>query len=429
MKVNNTYKTGLRRVILIAFLFASLLGFSQQRVYSLQWEKVTELEMLAMDVTDPTVSREVFRTDTNTKWMYFGGQWNNVGAGAGNFFTLDQSNVITSNTVIGDALGDGSIQFIPASKRVVISGGPLATDGNILDIGDGYMNLNGYFNPDIEAAGDNSLTHLGYQNENYSKRRKTEKALTGSTYTLEDDDLFGDVILYNNQTNDVVVTVPSGIGLVNEYVVFAQYNSGQIHVQMAAGVTGVNFSTPDSQSKVTMYESSVVGYTTIGYVLPYTPCTADPNEFHTQANAASDPNCNEADATVGWSAGTAQVGLSSSTDSDTGTYALRGVKNSSGGGAGYISYFFSATAGDTFDVTWRSKKTNGAFSYSTNWQNCTGWTAFNAPGNGVYEDETESITVTTTGNVEIRFYTDSDGSGVGGEDYFADKLSIVHTNP
>ena len=51
-------------------------------------------------------------------------------------------------------------------------------------------------------------------------------------------------------------------------------------------------------------------------------CTADPNEKHISSNAASDPNCNEANATTGWFQFTSTNSVNSS-DFNVGSYSIQ----------------------------------------------------------------------------------------------------------
>lgn len=158
-------------------------------------------------------------------------------------------------------------------------------------------------------------------------------------------------------------------------------------------------------------------------------CTADPNEFAITANASSDPNCNEANATTGFvqGSGSGTITLTSETATPSvGTYFIS-IDSPSGGAARWADYSFTAAVNDTFTVTWDSKKTQGAGSHATSWQGCTGGPSFNAAGNGVWENETASITATAT-TVTLRFYASTSGAGAAGDNYFVDNLSIIKTN-
>lgn len=159
-------------------------------------------------------------------------------------------------------------------------------------------------------------------------------------------------------------------------------------------------------------------------------------EIHTQANAASDPNGNEANATTGWSLGTGTTAaptLTSDADSDTGDYSLKVMNTLTG--SSYMRYYFGVTAGEIFRVKWNAKSTQGSNAYATAWQNCTGGPNFDPPGvdggsKSVWAAQGDSgngylITATATGSIELRFYGSSSAGGVNGDNYFVDNLSIV----
>ena len=76
------------------------------------------------------------------------------------------------------------------------------------------------------------------------------------------------------------------------------------------------------------------------------------DEVHTSANAASDPNGNEADATTGWS--TKGSTLTSDADSSAGTYALKVV--SLDGSSDRIELELTVTDATLYKVTFDAKR-------------------------------------------------------------------------
>jgi len=161
------------------------------------------------------------------------------------------------------------------------------------------------------------------------------------------------------------------------------------------------------------------------YVLFPAGCTPDPNEQHTAANAASDPNCNEADDTAGWTNAAGEGSFTSdATDPAVGGHALK--KQTTGGSASYCFYSLSITSGDTFTVTYRIKSTQGSLARSTAWTNVTGETTRTATS--TWTEYTENITASATGTAQIRFYASINTSGVNGDNIFVDDLSIIKTN-
>lgn len=174
-----------------------------------------------------------------------------------------------------------------------------------------------------------------------------------------------------------------------------------------------------ASNNVTDTAGNSLGATSIAVTNNVVGCSPDANEQHTESNAASDPNCNEANATTGWS----NVGgtLTSDTDSDTGTYALKHV--SSDGSNDRAEYNLTITNGDTFDISFRAKGTGDA--KMTLWTNLTG-SPNNVSVTGTYTTYNYSVTATATGTAILRFYSSQGGSA--SDEIFIDNLSIIKTN-
>lgn len=89
-------------------------------------------------------------------------------------------------------------------------------------------------------------------------------------------------------------------------------------------------------------------------------------ETHTAANAASDPNENEANATTGWSASGGGVALAAVASPYVGTYALQ---ITSGGAANYIERATTATVDTWYYASVYAKDTTNNTGYLQTWSN------------------------------------------------------------
>lgn len=272
---------------------------------------------------------------------------------------------------------------------------------------------------DIKSAIDELKVYTDAQVGANNDTQIIESAIDG--YTVTSNDLItGRKWFVTSSATDVGISLPS-VASVGQKVSFKAKGVGKINITLLG--TGQEASTKDISAITYIYHGAIDGWLPEGYWDAYTSvsCTADPNEQYTTANAASDPNCNEANATTGF------VGnnntLTSDGDSNVGDYAIKGVATTTSGA--YLYYRFSATAGDTFTVTWDEKKTIGTTQTVTAWQNCTGGPSWDAIGTS-WTSESYNITASSTGDVEMRFYS-SNGGNIG-DDVFVDNISIVKTN-
>jgi len=141
------------------------------------------------------------------------------------------------------------------------------------------------------------------------------------------------------------------------------------------------------------------------------------SEIHTDANAASDPNSNEADATTGWS--DIQVTLTSdSGDPQTGTYALKGVADD--GDTDRIEYDFTAVVGATYKVSiWAKRGAQGTSQFFQNWTNIA--IPQTSISSATWTEYTFYVVATGTA-AKIRVY--AAGTGAAGDEVFVDNVSI-----
>lgn len=143
------------------------------------------------------------------------------------------------------------------------------------------------------------------------------------------------------------------------------------------------------------------------------------NERHTQANAASDPNSSEANATTGWVPVTAIYSVT--TDPQTGTYHLKGVSGS--GSNDYIYKNFTAVVGKSYYVSiWAKRGAQGTQQKISGWQNVTS-SPNEAIAAGDWAEYTYTVTASTT-NIQIRIYAAYAG-GASGDEVYIDNVSIT----
>ena len=145
-------------------------------------------------------------------------------------------------------------------------------------------------------------------------------------------------------------------------------------------------------------------------------CVVNPEEQFTIANAASDPACNEANGVTG--VGTTFGNVTSSTDSQVGTYALQLVGTADNA---RLTFDFAVTSGDTYVVSFYAKQTVGSNGAATAWTNLSGWTA--QIFTGTYVQYTQTVTATATGTAQIRFYASV--GGAAGDTILVDDISII----
>lgn len=164
-----------------------------------------------------------------------------------------------------------------------------------------------------------------------------------------------------------------------------------------------------------------------GTLTDYVICLYAANEFHNVANAASLPICKEVDAVTGWiSARPGDAVMETTTDSNTGTYALRGRVTTAQDNK--IQYSWSATIGDTFTITGDFKEHQGEGARIRNFVNLTvnsGPIGFNIPltYNSYSWDVTADATGTCTFNIDLGGFGAAVGDGVD-----VDSFTVIKTN-
>ena len=179
----------------------------------------------------------------------------------------------------------------------------------------------------------------------------------------------------------------------------------------------------------TMMKYNMTNVRTVGITVPGAPTfnanidgsltAPDFNEIHTQANAASDPNTNEANATTGW-AGVGCTLTSVTTDPQTGTYHLKGV--AADGNADRIEYDFTAISGYKYYISfWAKRGAQGTV------QNISSWTGVTTSPNeaiavGDWAEYTYEVTANDT-TIKIRIYAAVTG-GAAGDEVYVDNVSI-----
>ena len=151
-------------------------------------------------------------------------------------------------------------------------------------------------------------------------------------------------------------------------------------------------------------------------------CTPDANELAITANAASDPNCNEANGFSGWT-DVQSTKSSVTTDPQVGSYHLMFVSEE--GNSDRVEYTFAIVNGGTYDITFDIKEISGDCRVS-GWVGFSNGPSLNTVGN-VWETKSYSVTANTTGTAIIRIYNNLSGGSVG-DTFYLDNFSIIKTN-
>ena len=339
-------------------------------------------------------------------------------------------------------------------------------DINVVDIGNDWQIVNGSVEPqDLEGwTGVNSVAQDGFipmydsTNDNFGTINGSDLARTSdlqpdysvvslvSGTTLTSSHMSnvqnGKVLLTQSASDERTITVDN-LSSAIDMQIFADVDTQSGSFVFTEG-TGMSFFGKDNNGS-TKGANNAVRITNFGNAngveksngnikwagdflwFTFTTCTPLANNQHTEANAASDPNCNEANATTGWSRTPVGATLSSVQNASVGQYSLRLEQNSAG--AFYMLYTFAATSGDVFEVNWDWRSTQGSNVFATAWQNVTGGPSFLGGVTSVWASApTQTITASSTGNIELRFYSSSAGSGAIGDNIYIDNLSIVKTN-
>lgn len=148
-----------------------------------------------------------------------------------------------------------------------------------------------------------------------------------------------------------------------------------------------------------------IAHTTGGASPTYGP------ELHTDANAASDPNSNEADATTGWTADNLDAFESQSSVVNTGAYAFHGHCNTTpASGARFRKTFTGLENGATYRFTfnWRHVGTGGGWRFYPN------YTSKATIANTQTSFEAVDVTVVATSTTMIVTFDESNGTNDGG---------------
>jgi len=130
-------------------------------------------------------------------------------------------------------------------------------------------------------------------------------------------------------------------------------------------------------------------------------------EKHTQANAASDPNGNEANATTGWSTLGALILTSSGVGPHEGDWCLKGLAGDAANEG--MKYSFTAVIGKFYKIViWARRGAQGTTQRFYNWQGCTGADTINITSESWIEYTFQVCATATT--IEIRAYANAAGA-------------------
>lgn len=173
---------------------------------------------------------------------------------------------------------------------------------------------------------------------------------TGWTMSLES--------LYDPAASEGISEAIGYLKAGTEITVLFGISGGSTIVNGSALISSVDLSGPKNEISSYSIEIQGTGELEAGYG----------PELHTSANAASDPNGNEADATTGWNptslTGTgANVFESQSSIKNTGSYALHADANDTPTNGARFSQTFTVEAGESYllEFYWRHVGTGGAW--------------------------------------------------------------------
>ena len=148
-------------------------------------------------------------------------------------------------------------------------------------------------------------------------------------------------------------------------------------------------------------------------------------ELHVSANAASDPNSNEADATTGWGVGGSAGSIASVADPQTGTYALKMTSGDAGAERAELS--ITVASGSIYRVKFWAKQ--GAQGTSCGVQSWTGVVTSPSEEISTASYALYSYDVTTNSTtLLIRIYASDPTFGPGGasgDEVLFDNLSVT----
>ena len=150
------------------------------------------------------------------------------------------------------------------------------------------------------------------------------------------------------------------------------------------------------------------------------------SELHTSANAASDPNGNEANATTGWVVVNGMALTSDASAPQTGGYALKGV--SIGIAFGRMTYSFSGfTIGSMYKVSiWAKRGIQGTDQKIAAWAGFSSIPITSISSTSWQEYVFYVVAISTT--PEIRIYSNYTTT-VSGDEVYADNISIKEVQP
>jgi hypothetical protein len=237
-------------------------------------------------------------------------------------------------------------------------------------------------------------------------------------------------VLWSNSGTALNLTINTGLGSDGDVIYLMPYAANSVLKPIAGTGTLLNtFQTDVNIGNVLTYKKvNNVWIADPRDGIAYVGCTANVNEKYIESSAASDPNCNESNSVGSFGSNNpANMTITTTTDADTGTYAIEN-KMILGGVGAYGSYLIGSINGDTYTITYRMKTTQSTGSTGvTAWENVTG-----GPVSDYIEPAAGWVTrthnVTATGDIRMRFYASAGATGALNDNIIIDNLSIIKTN-
>lgn len=252
---------------------------------------------------------------------------------------------------------------------------------------------------------DDKIISLNYAAEDFTIEAGI--AAVGDSVKINYDDAgTGDANIVNG-TNVDIVGYTDGISL-------ASYPSGLILAR--------------KNSNITPEEWYVVEFN--GTLADYTSCTIAANEINRLPSASVSDICNESTATAGSGMETnepTKVTLSASIDSNTGTYALSALVDTTADNK--LQFKWNGTIADEITVTGFFKAISGTgmrFRTHTNLTIVTGTSSYTPPTG--YTSQTWTFTVDATGECIFNMDLAGFAATAGVSELFVDGFSVTKTN-
>lgn len=376
--------------------------------------------------------------------LYFSDGTDWVDIAASGFINDAPNQVSGTNFSISNANEAVGLFINALGGELLFRGGNDANEAVELYFGDGVFGLRGTAVTDsnIETIGEEALITWGYAQRHYlaggaSSREFIEYNISSSR-VLNSDDVIASVapnagkkpVLCLNGGTERTLTIPQSFGALYNTVIFQNDATADLRIELAETsetLLGREISSGDKVilikpgGRATMYVKSTTSYRFDGDYIS----EVGNSDLNNTPNPTSDGAGNESTDTTVWVPNNGNIVTESVTDTDTGSFAVRG--RLTGLGSNYMSYFLDCNAGDKFTISGRIKTTDGANAFIHQWQNIDeGEPTFEAI-TGSFAPFSYDVTASATGQIEMRFWPATTGAAVG-QNVIISTMSINKTN-